>query len=68
MKYRVHYRITGTFDVEVPDEEAGDMPAVYGHGKAALADPAFQAAMVYQGDGKRVALTGVEPVRNADGA
>jgi len=63
MKFKVSYSITGTFEIDVPDEEVTGMAPVIALAAEVLKDSAFQAGVIFEGQHKKVSVTGVEPVR-----
>ena len=62
MKYRYHYKITGTFALEVPDALVTDVPTIMAYGAEFFSDAATQRETLNLAQEQHVAITGVEPV------
>lgn len=66
MQFRVSYSITGTFDIEVPDEEIMGLVTAINYAKEMLKDSAFQAAVIQEGKGKKVTIIDTKPLGDND--
>jgi hypothetical protein len=65
MQYRIHYKITGTFPLEVPETMAHDIPAVAQRGAEALSDTDFQIDCL-SSENTVIHIIGTEPIREGD--
>lgn len=60
MKFKVSYAITGTFDIDVPDENVTDILSAITFSKEMLKDNLFQAGIIKAGRDKKVMIKDIK--------
>lgn len=60
MKFKVSYAITGTFDIDVPDENVTDLLSAITFSKEMLKDNLFQLGVVKAGRDKKVMIKDIK--------